>query len=684
MKKIYFLAFLSLCFYSRSQIFTGTGGPILNNGGQETYFTLPVSGLNNVDTLFGLEAITIDVTHPEVEELEISLISPSGVEVTLTGVYSCKGTNYVATTFKNGSAGPITSVSAPYTGTFSPIGNLGRFNTNVSPNGNWKLSVKDFIAGANSGTVTGWSLQFSNTPAKPVMLASSNLPLVFINTPNNQKLSEADMVVSLGIINNGSNRNNITDTKNEYNGKANCHLRGSSSRMFEKNNIKIELKDASGTLDNPVALLGMPAESDWVLTSGYSDKSLIRNALTQNVFAQMGHYAPRYRYVELFYNNEYFGVYLLMEQVKRGADRVKIQKMTSLDNQFPYLTGGYIIQINRTDDPGYYSLLPGVSGTSAKFYYQYNYPKADEITVQQMNYIKAFTDTFETVMNSANFNDPVTGYKKYIEDGSFVDYFILTELAKNVDGYRLSTYLYKDNYMDGGKLHIGPTWDYDIAWHNANYGNAFDDKYWEYQNPDDFYPPPTWWGKFLSDQAFKDKLYCRYHSLRQNVLSNASLYQYIDATAAMLDESQKRNYRQFPIIGTYIFPNPQSQAGATYATEVADLKQWIANRTAWMDANIPGFCANIGFEERMAGNEMFDVFPNPFSNSVSVKYSISKTSRVKLELYNMLGDRVVAITEDKLPGQYTYEVSTEKLRAGTYVLKMDVDGKQSHKKIIKL
>lgn len=683
MKKLFTLLLLIVCFYSHSQIFTGTGGSILNNGGQETYFNLNISGLANADSVFGLVAVTVDITHPAVEELEVSLISPNGFSVALSGVVSCSGSNFSNTTFQNGAA-PITSTVAPYTGTFAPIGNLGRFNTGLSPNGTWKLYVKDFIAGANTGTLNSWSLQFGTSPVKPVILSSSNLPIVFLNTPNNTPLSDNDLVVNFAIVDNGTSRNNVTDPRNGYNGKASCHLRGSSSMMFEKKNIKVELRDNSGALANVVSLLGMPAESDWILTSGYSDKTLLRNALTHNIFQQMGHYAPRFRFVELVLNGEYFGVYMLMEQVKRGKDRVNIKKITPVDNQFPYITGGYILQINRTDNPGYTSLMPGVSTNSATFYYQYNYPKSTEITSQQMAYIKAYTDSFETAVQAPNFADVNNGYRKYIEDGSFIDYFILTEMCKNPDGYRLSTYLYKDNALDGGKLHIGPTWDYDISWHNCNYGNAFDPQFWQYLNPNNSYPAPIWWTQFMNDQKFKDDLYCRYHTLRLSTLSNSTLYQYIDGMAATLAEAQQRNFRQFPILGTYVYPNPQAQAGASYTSELADLKQWVVARAGWMDSNIPGFCANIGFEEKKSDKDVFDVFPNPFSNSFSVKYTVSKSSRVKVELYNLIGELIVSSNETKAPGEYTQEIAAEKIKTGTYILKMDIDGKQSHRKIIKL
>jgi hypothetical protein len=686
MKKIYFL-YLTVFFSNfYSQVFTGAGGSVLNNGGQETPFNINVVGLSpaNIDSVFGVEEVCISLNHAAVEELNVYLISPSGIKVELTGVLTCSGTNYSNTCFNNHHPNSITTAGAPYSGVFRPVGNLGRFNTGKPGNGGWKLFVKDFVAPGNQGTLLNWSIKFSYNPAKPVMLHSSNLPLVFLNT-NGQNLKDDDIIVDFGVIDNGPNRNNINDPKNNYNGKAAAHLRGSSSKMFEKNNIKVELKDASGVNDVDASLLGMPAESDWILTACYSDKSLLRNALTQHLYSQMGHYSPRYRFVELVLNGEYFGVYMLMEQIKRGKDRVAISKTTPLDNQFPYVTGGYIVQINRTDDPGWYSLHPGISNNNAKFYYQYNYPRSEEITPQQQGYIKAVLDTFENVMASPSFADPNNGYTRYVRENTFVDYFILNELSKNPDAYRLSTYLYKENAFNGGKISIGPVWDYDISWHNANFGNASSHQSWQYQVPNSSFPIPTWWTKFMTDASFKDKLYCRYHSLRQNVLSNSKIYEYIDGMAVYLDEAQKRNFRQFPILGAYIYPNPQNQNGANYATEVSDLKTWVANRSGWLDTSVPGFCANVGVEELLSFDSDLIIYPNPFSESFKIKMNLGQKENAKLELYNLLGDRLMNITiSSSGSGEISHELEAGSLSEGTYIIKIDIGKRSYYKKIIKV
>ncbi len=286
-------------------------------------------------------------------------------------------------------------------------------------------------------------------------------------------------------------------------------------------------------------------------------------------------------------------------------------------------------------------------------------------------------------MQSPGFADPATGYKKFINDDSFIDYLILNELSKNVDAYRLSTYMYKDDMFHGGKISIGPMWDYDLAWHNCNFGNTSSPLYWQHEQTNDQYPIPTWWTKLMQDPNFKDKLYCRYHTLRQGILSNAELFEYIDKTVLQLNEAQKRNYQQFPILGAYIYPNPQSQVGATYVTEINDLKQWIINRGSWMDIHMPGFCTDIGITEQEDLERTVTVYPNPFSSSVTIDLKLLPNATIgSIQLIDVLGKILSIKAETYINNKL--EISTSLLNPGTYFLLVEINGKTLQKKIIKM
>jgi hypothetical protein len=281
---------------------------------------------------------------------------------------------------------------------------------------------------------------------------------------------------------------------------------------------------------------------------------------------------------------------------------------------------------------GFYSSIFSNTGKN-KVFFEHVYPDDSTITTPQRSYIKNYIDNFEQVLLSPSFADPVNGYRKFINVTSFIDFFILNELSKNIDGYKLSTYMFKDNDLLGGKLTMGPVWDYDITWHNADYGNAFDPTGWEYMIADSAFPVPIWWERMLQDPSFADELRCRWFSLRQNVLSENNLNTIVDSCANVLNQAQGRNFTVWPILGTYVFPNPQP-LGLTYHDELADLKKWISTRTSWMDSNMFGSCITSLTELNQMQNHS-TVYPNPANEYV--KFKLLDPANSDLRLYDATG-----------------------------------------------
>ncbi len=674
------LFFIAIAFSLNAQTFTGAPGGILNNG-QFTYFNLPVSGLGaTLDSTFGLQEICINMNHPKVQQVYVYLQSPAGTTVELTQGASCSGIGYASTCFNNSAASAITLGTSPYAGSFKPVGSLGRFQSGQPGNGTWKLIVHDYLGFVDSGYVISWSLNFGTSPASAARLYSSNLPIVVINT-GAFPLSDIQVTGDMGVISNGTAvRNSVTDPWNNYNGKVKVRFRGNSSNIFEKKPYALETVDLAGNNLN-VSLLGMPPESDWILIAMYQDKSLARVPLTYETYRRMGRYAARFKLVEVMVNGEYQGVYALAEKPKKDDNRIDVSKLTATENALPELSGGYIIKIERTNEAGWSSLLPGDPTGTSHFYYQYVYPKDSSITIQQKNYIKGVMDDFETLMESPSYNALVGGYRDYIDTESFVDFFIMNELSKNVDAYRLSTFMYKDNISKGGKLHMGPVWDFDLAWHNCNYANTFDPTGWQYQIPDTTNPTPNWWNRFMQDTTFLNDLYCRWNTLRSGVLSTASLNGYVDSTAAVLNESQQRNFKQFPTIGTYIWPNPQYQVGATYGSEISDLKNWITSRAAWMDGAITGQCILSGIAEN--DNNSLIVYPNPFETSTTFHLNLKKDANVSLRIIDVMGKEVaLLVDEHKAAGETELNFDRGKCASGIYFYQLKINNSVKAGKMI--
>ncbi len=317
--------------------------------------------------------------------------------------------------------------------------------------------------------------------AGTVVFTSSNLPIILIDTHSQTILDEPKITADMKIIYNGEGqRNSITDTAYNYNGKIGIEIRGSSSQMFPKKQYGFETRDTSGNgID--ISLLGFPAETDWIIFAAYNDKTLMRDALAYTLSRNIGRYASRARYCELVLNGQYWGVYILFEKIKRGKNRVNISKLDATSITGDALTGGYIIRIDKVGfgDAGWYSPFSPYGAPYRTILYQYYYPKPENIVQEQKTYIRNFIISFETMMYNPDYADTINGYPKYLDVGSAVDYLLLNELTRNVDAYRLSAYMFKDKDSKGGKLNIGPSWDFTNSLGNCNYYNAWYTEGWQ-------------------------------------------------------------------------------------------------------------------------------------------------------------------------------------------------------------
>ncbi len=526
----------------------------------------------------------------------------------------------------------------------------------------------------------------SSSAAQTVPFSSSNLPIVVIDTHGQTILDEPKITADYGIISNGPGvRNQITDPFTEDVGKIGIELRGSTSQVLSpKKPYGFETRDSTGA-DRDVSLFGLPKESDWILNAPYSDKSLMRDALSYEFARRMGHWASHTRFCELMLNGEYQGVYVIQEKIKRDAGRVDLSKLNPTDITGNALTGGYIIKIDKTtgDDIGGWTSL-NVSRVPGKYvFYQYDTPKASEITSQQKTYIRGVIDRFEQVMKSSAYADSTTGYPSLIDVNSFIDFYLMNELSRNVDGYRLSSYLYKNRDSKGGKLVAGPVWDFNIAYGGANYYNSAVTTGFQvdFAVPEDGYQLPFWWKKLADDPAFHAAAGRRWHELRRSTLTDEALIGYIDSTTIQLDEAQQRNFTRWPILGHYVWPN--AYIGQSYASEVNYLKTWLRRRTQWLDANLPAGTTAVG--ERPTGPTGFALLPaapNPFNPTTQIGYQLSASGNVRLEIYDALGQRVrTLVDETKSAGQYTATFDASGLPSGVYIARLSAGSQVASRRL---
>jgi len=517
---------------------------------------------------------------------------------------------------------------------------------------------------------------FTSKPAQcQVIFNSSNLPIIVINT-NGQTIDPVTYIVcDMGIIYNGPGAiNYITDPFNDYDGKISIRKRGTTSLTFPKNSFRIETQDDEGNNLN-VSLMDMPAENDWVLYGPYPDKSLMRNVLLYELARRMGWYGPRTKFCELTINDEYLGVYVLIEKIKRDKNRVDIAKLSPSDTSGSDVTGGYLLEVDRWEGPGWHSAF------NSKIFFEYKYPKHYDIIPEQETYIQEFIYQFEErLFNLTEFTD--TTLQNTADFNSFIDYIILSEFSKNADAYRASTFLHKNNDAIDGRLKMGPVWDYNLAF--GNYADFFayqtsgfiysDSTFWVYA--------PFWFRKLMTFEHFQNQTRCRWEQLRCDVLHKNHLFAIVDSCWVLLNEAQERNFQKWEILGVPVWPN--YYVGETYEEEISILKDWITGRLAWLDDSFPGDCdTTYNCDTTYIGDHVFEdifdfrIYPNPVSSCFTAEYRLGEPASLQVNMYDQLNRRVFNKEErNQLPGIHKMTIQTSGMKDGLYYVVVIINNRK--------
>ena len=396
-----------------------------------------------------------------------------------------------------------------------------------------------------------------------------------------------------------------------YDGHIGIEFRGSTSQsLFPKKSFGLETWNEQGE-DIDVELLGFPEEEDWILYGPYSDKTLIRNVFIYKLAGDLGQYASRTRFVEVFLDGKYWGLYVFMEQIKRDDVRLDLSGLDPDENSPEEISGGYILKIDKTaGDPGggdaTYTEVLGfrsqydVNGNKIEYspygqkrpeetYFLYEEPAYDEISDQQKEYIRNYMHEFETALlddTDGDFDGEYT-FTNYVNIDSFVDFFLINELAHNADAYRISTFMYKDR---GGKLNMGPVWDFNLSLGNDEQQFRYSPETWIYQYnqylPNDLWLVPFWWDRLTGDPMFRNLVKQRWNELRAGDWSDPSLDQLItDLSQPLADDGAvDRNFDRWLVLGQHVWGN--HFVGETYEEEVQYLRDWLDQRLAWMDSQL--------------------------------------------------------------------------------------------------
>ncbi len=338
----------------------------------------------------------------------------------------------------------------------------------------------------------------------------------------------------------------VRDRRHPFRGRAAVELRGSSSRAFAKASYALEVRESARSKEGrDVALLGLPAGSDWVLDGAHADATLLRNAVAFRTSRALGRYAPRSRWAHLTLNGRYQGVYVVLERPQLDPRRIAADRRG--------VQGGYLLELS--DRPGDGPVAGPVSGRP----YAFVDPGRRDLRPAERRFIDAQLAGMEQALLTGS-----APWRAFLDEDAAADHLLLQELFKNQDAFSRSTFLVKPA---GGPLALGPLWDMDRAMGDSWAGAGAGPEGW-------ITAGRPFARELLADPAFRAGLAARWARWRADGLG-ARLAAALDDGARRLRGGVVREARRWP----------RRRAGA-HAAEVARLRSWLAARVAWMDAHV--------------------------------------------------------------------------------------------------
>ena len=381
--------------------------------------------------------------------------------------------------------------------------------------------------------------------------AFTGLPLLYIDIAGRQTVTSKDYYLDASL-------RLIEDVRTRAAGdvvSAPVHIKGRGNSSWGQPKKPYRLK-----FDEKIALLGEHKDKSWVLIPNYSDKSMLRNSLSFQLGKMSNlEWTPGSHFVELFVNGHHEGTYLLCEKIKIANHRVAVGD------------DGFILECNRwadREDGNVYFSTPRIDP-----YLVIKEPDGVDYGDANYTYVRDFVIEAENVLFSSDFKDPNEGWQKYMDMDSFVDWYLIHEIAKNVDCmFNFSTYL---NLKRGGKLQMGPLWDFDIAYGNVKENNNTYIK-WVFPSGN-LLSETQWYTRLMKDPAFVAKLKERFdyfYSHKNDILN------YINESAQYLRYSVVENEGLWGTLYHYTYKN--YDIWGSYWNEVQDMKEWLNTRLEWM------------------------------------------------------------------------------------------------------
>jgi len=371
--------------------------------------------------------------------------------------------------------------------------------------------------------------------------------------------------------------------------------------------------------------------------------------------------------VELIINDDYRGVYMLSEKIKRDKNRIILNKPTSTD-----LSGGYLIEINfglENLSSGWTSNISYRPDLDAYTNYSFNYPRPQDISAPQATYIEEWMHDLEEILVSSDYADPEIGYPSKIDLDSWVDYILINELSRDVDAYIGSTFLLKKSDREGGKLHAGPVWDHNLSYGNSDYcgGQSVEGLAIEFEDVCQWRVAPIIFANVWQDPLFRKRAAERWFALRKKEFG-AELFNSLESLGELLRIPAIRNFERWPVLDKKLWPN--AFIGATYQDDLQYLGTWITLRLKWLD--------QIFSEElqiQLTDTRSALISPNPTTkfNTSTIDFFKPLEKELEIQITNIYGVHSISFTAPESARRLPIPAD---LPTGTYLLSFQLNAAQ--------
>jgi hypothetical protein len=376
----------------------------------------------------------------------------------------------------------------------------------------------------------------------------TGLPMVWLTTNNREDISVSDLVyeAKLKIVENARTRGAGDVIEANARLKAIGPLSWVSSKLdgssqMGKNNYRFTINAAYSVLDDPM-------NTTWELLSNAKDATMLH---TQTGF-HLGkisnlHFTPHFHFADLMLNERYFGTYLLGESIDYTNNRTGVE------------SNGFIVKIDASNGRTYFktdNLEQPVTIVSPTVF------SGDE----DYQFISNYVRSAESALFGSNFTDATEGWQRYLDMDSFVDWYLINEIAKNLDGdFGAECYM---NMKRDGKLRMGPLWKMERSF---GYGDS--------STSDFVIKNVKWYNRLFQDPAFVAKVkerFTYFYNHKNDILKE------IDADVSYLRNAIPENNNKWEVFSG----SSADDVRKKYQKEVTTMKSWIEKRMDWLNDEI--------------------------------------------------------------------------------------------------